>query len=354
MRIAIVNADAGAVAVLHHLLVNRGRHQVAWVAHNGAEAVDRAASDIPDLLLMDLMMPVMNGVEATRRIMAASRCPILIVGAAVEGQPSAVYEALGAGALDAAAMPTVGLTGSWNGAPALLEKIARIDRTFGPVRDENTGPFGRHGAATAASGAMIAVPPLVGVGASAGGPAAIAAILHGLPREFFGAVVIVQHLDPQFVNGMVEWIAAQSAIPVRVALAGDRPAPGVALVARSEGHLVLDRVGTLRYSLESGDSEVRPSVDLFFKSMVAHWHGRAVGVVLTGMGRDGASGLRALRESGATTIVQDRESSAVFGMPKAAAQMDAASDILPLAEIAPRLASLCGIRPSSAAGMRHG
>jgi two-component system response regulator WspF len=264
-----------------------------------------------------------------------------------------VYEALGAGALDATAMPTAGPAGAWNGAPALLEKIARIDRTFGPAREVNTAPGGRRSGAAATPLAVNPRPPLVGLGASAGGPTAIATILRELPRDFVGAIVIIQHLDPQFVDGMVTWIAAQSAIPVRVAVAGDQPAPGVALVAGGDGHLVLDRIGALRYSLDATDPELRPSIDLFFNSMVAHWHGRAVGVVLTGMGRDGASGLRALRESGATTIVQDRASSAVYGMPKAAAQLDAASDILPLSAIAPRLVGLCGVRPSSSTNARN-
>jgi two-component system response regulator WspF len=354
MRIAIVNADDGAIATLQRLLVEMGHHQVAWVARNGAEAVALAAADVPDLLLMDLLMPAMNGIEATRRITTASRCPILIVAAAVEGQHGEVYEALGAGALDAVTMPTAGPAGMWNGTEALLEKIARIDRTFGPARTDVTGPVARRPVATYASARVSPPVPLVGVGASAGGPSAIATILQSLPREFIGAIVIVQHLDPQFVDGMVVWLGAQSPIPVRLACAGDRPTSGMALVAGGDGHLVLEPGGTLWYSAKSGDPELGPSVDVFFKSVAAHWRGRAVGVLLTGMGRDGAHGLRALRESGAATIVQDRATSAVYGMPKAAAEMNAASDILPLAAIAPRLVELCGATQSFPAGASNG
>jgi chemotaxis response regulator CheB len=181
---------------------------------------------------------------------------------------------------------------------------------------------------------------LVAIGASAGGPAALATVLGGLPKNFPAAIVVIQHVDEHMAQGMAEWLAQHTALPVRVAGEGDRLAVGSVLLAGTNDHLVLktpDRVG---YSAEPRDYVYRPSVDAFFHSVGRLWRGDAVGVLLTGMGRDGALGLKALRSQGRHTIAQDADSSAVYGMPKAAAKLDAAVDILPLDRIAGRLMTL--------------
>jgi two-component system response regulator WspF len=183
---------------------------------------------------------------------------------------------------------------------------------------------------------------LIGIGASAGGPAALATLLGGLPKDFPAAVVLIQHVDEHMARGMAEWLCLHSALPVRVAAEGDRPMLGSVLLAATNDHLVLKTPDRLGYSAEPRDYVYRPSVDEFFKSIVHHWRGDVIGVLLTGMGRDGAIGLKALRNKGRHTIAQDEESCAVYGMPKAAAKLDAAVDILPLARIASRLVSLVG------------
>jgi two-component system response regulator WspF len=178
---------------------------------------------------------------------------------------------------------------------------------------------------------------LVAIGASAGGPAALTAVLSGLPKGFPAAVVIVQHVDAQFAQGMADWLSRNSALPVRVAKEGDRPTAGTVLLAGTNDHLRFtssDRVG---YTAEPRQQAYRPSVDVFFASVGVHWAGEAVGVLLTGMGRDGAQGLKTLRDKGHYTIAQDQATSTVYGMPKAAASLGAAVDILPLERIAPRL-----------------
>jgi chemotaxis response regulator CheB len=179
---------------------------------------------------------------------------------------------------------------------------------------------------------------LVGIGASAGGPAALAVVFGGLPKDFSAAVVVVQHVDKRFAAGMAEWLARDSALPVRLAREGDRPAPGTILLAGTEDHLILTGSCRLGYVREPRDYAYRPSVDVFFQSVSKSWRGRAIGVLLTGMGRDGAIGLKALRAKGHYTLAQDRKSSAVYGMPKAAAELQAAVDILPLRRIADKLA----------------
>ena len=186
---------------------------------------------------------------------------------------------------------------------------------------------------------------LVAIGASAGGPAAIATILRALPVGFPAAIVIVQHIDADMAVGMADWLSTQTPLAVRAAQEGDRPSPGAALVAATPDHLILkarDRVG---YTREPIDYAYRPSVDAFFQSVRRHWQGEAVGVLLSGMGGDGAKGLKALRDQGRYTIAQDQQTSAVYGMPKAAAKLDAAVDILPVERIAAALIAAVGRPP---------
>jgi two-component system, chemotaxis family, response regulator WspF len=185
---------------------------------------------------------------------------------------------------------------------------------------------------------------LVAIGSSAGGPGALAAILSALPPDFPGAMVIVQHLDAHMAPGMAGWLAQQCSFPLALAVPGDVPQPGRVLLAASADHLVLQRSGRMAYTPEPRESVHRPSIDVFFESVSSLWRGPAIGVLLTGMGRDGARGLRAMRDAGLHTIAQDRESSAVYGMPKAAAALDAAIEILPLQRIASRLTQLVSAR----------
>lgn len=177
---------------------------------------------------------------------------------------------------------------------------------------------------------------LVAIGASAGGPQALAAVLARLPRDFPAAVVAVVHVDELFAADLADWLGLQSALPVRLARAGDVPSAATVLVAGAHGHLVLRAGGVLDYAEEPADSSYRPSIDVFLHSVCRHWRGRAVGVQLSGIGSDGALGLKAMHARGWPTLAQDRASSAVFGMPAAAAR-EAGSELVPLDQIAARL-----------------
>ncbi|HXC25978.1 MAG TPA: chemotaxis protein CheB [Gemmatimonadaceae bacterium] len=196
-------------------------------------------------------------------------------------------------------------------------------------------------------------PPLIVIGASAGGPAALATILQDLGSPFPGALVIVQHVDARFADDMAMWLSTQSPIPVRMAREGDRPVLGEALLAGSSDHLVFTGSSALGYVAEPRETHHRPSIDVFFESVCHHWRGTVVGVLLTGMGSDGAAGLRRLRDRGVPTIAQDCESSVVYGMPKAAAELDAASEILPLAAIGTRLVTLTRRASGAFGGMAY-
>ena len=333
MRIAIVNDMLMAREALRRVLAAVPEYSLAWTARDGAEAVKRCAADTPDLILMDLIMPVMNGVEATRQIMAQAPCAILVVTATVEGHNAMVFEALGAGALDAVQTPEIGTTGELGGASALKLKIEAIRHIVSSSGDR------RHSAGLHENlrSSSVPVSPLVVIGASAGGPAALATILHELPAGFPAPIIIVQHIDVQFAPSMAVWLDDQSPLTVRVANEGDQPQSGVALIAASNDHLVFKGAQTLGYTPEPRASHYRPSVDVFFESVTNHWRGNITAVLLTGMGRDGAKGLKALRDAGALTIAQDAHSCVVYGMPKAAAELGAAAEILPLDKIADKL-----------------
>jgi chemotaxis response regulator CheB len=182
---------------------------------------------------------------------------------------------------------------------------------------------------------------LVAIGASTGGPHAVSRVLAALPKEFSAAIIIVQHVDERFAVGMADWLSHECPLPVRVALEGERPVAGSALLAKTNDHLVFKTPSRLGYTPEPRNEPYRPSVDVFFESLAECWPGEAVGVLLTGMGRDGAQGLQAMRQKGHHTIAQDQASSAIYGMPKAAAALGAAVEILPLETIASRLITLC-------------
>jgi chemotaxis response regulator CheB len=330
MNIGIVNDLPLAVEALRRAIARRPEHRVLWVATDGAQAIDFCAAQPPDVVLMDLIMPRFDGVEATRRIMASGNpCAILVVTSSVGANAWRVYEAMGAGALDAVDTPTLG--DGDGGALPLLTKIDQIGRLLEKpaVPKPAVGTPQRNGAA-----------PLVAIGASAGGPTALANLLGKLPADFGAGIAVVQHVDQAFAAGMAEWLDGQSALKVRVAIEGDRPQPGVVLLAATNDHMHVREDGSFGYTPEPASTPYRPSVDVFFHSVVEHWQGSAIGVLLTGMGRDGAIGLKAMRAKGYHTIAQDEATSAVYGMPKAAAALGAARSILPLDRIAGELAAL--------------
>jgi two-component system, chemotaxis family, response regulator WspF len=316
MRIAIANDSRAAAEALRRVIA-ASDHVLAWIAHDGEEAVRLCVDDRPDLVLMDLNMPRLDGVEATREIMRRAPCAILVVTARPQDNVGGVFRALGAGALDVTATPV--LLGQ-PGGTGLLDKFRTIGKLIGkPAR-----------APAPASVAAPASPVqhLVAIGASTGGPLALAAVLARWQAPPDVAVVVVQHIDAAFADQLVQWLGNQLAMPVRAATHGAALAGGTVLVARTNDHLRLSRELQLRYDGEPRDLVYRPSIDVFFDSVARHWAGDATGILLTGMGRDGAAGLLALRDAGKHTIAQDEASCAVYGMPRAAAELGAASQVM--------------------------
>ncbi len=336
MRIGIVHSLPLAVEALRRMLGLGGRHEVLWCASNGREALEQARVVRPDVILMDLRMPVMNGVEATRRIMTEAPCPILIITGSVSAHVAEVFEAMGAGALDVVSTPAL-LENPEHAGAALLAKLETMSRLVESNRGEGGGS-----PVPASTGPERRVPRrLIAIGSSAGGPAALAAILGALPGGLRAAIVVVQHVDARYAPPLAVWLAGQTSLPVHGVQGGEAPQEGEVLIAVKEGHLVMCENERLLYREEKASRVHTPSVDLFFESVARHWSGEACGLILTGMGRDGAAGLLALRNAGARTLAQDAATSAVYGMPRAAAESGAAAEILPLEKIAPALERWC-------------
>ncbi len=333
MRIAIVNDMRAASEALRRVVESLPGHTVAWTAADGVEAVAMARRDRPDLILMDLLMPHLDGAEASRQIMASTPCAILVVTATVSGNISLVYDAMGHGALDAVDTPTLGPVGEVSGAGPLVEKIGMIAKLVGV---QAPGPRGRPAAAAATP------PRLLGAGASTGGPKALCDLLLPLPHDWNVAVVIVQHVDVAFAPGLATWLSDRTGRTVRVAEEGQIPRAGDVLLAGTNDHLVFTPRGSLEYRLEPREVFFRPSVDVFFESVAAHAPRAGVAIVLTGMGKDGARGLAALRRKGWHTIAQDEVTSVVWSMPKAAIDAGAACEVLPVARMPAEVAARLG------------
>jgi len=330
VRIAIVNDVRAASESLRRVVVGLPGHSVAWTAADGVEAIAMAKRDRPDLILMDLIMPHVDGVQATRQIMAASPCAILIVTATVSGNISLVYDAMGFGALDAVDTPVLGPAGEMTGAGPLVEKIATVAKLVGASSDHRRA---------ARSDDDADIPRLLVVGASTGGPKAVADLLAPLPRDWNVAMVVVQHVDVAFSHGLAKWLAERTGHTVRVAEAGERPQARTVLLAGTNDHIVLTRARAVEYREEPRDVFYRPSVDVFFESVADHWPQPGTAVLLTGMGRDGARGLSKLRARDWHTLAQDEATSVVWSMPKAAIDLGAACEVLPIERMASAITS---------------
>ena len=303
-------------------------HEIHWVAQDEAQALRLCRDTPPELVILQL--GTAERVAFSRRVMDETPCPLLLLDLEPELNTEWAFNALGHGALDVVHLPGLANSAAFN--PALL--LRKIQNIAWLTTTHQT-----HSPRAASSSTQL--PCLIAIGASAGGPATLNQLLRELPADLDAAVVLVQHLDDKFSAGMAEWLARESALPVRLVQAGEMPQPGVVLLAGRNEHLTVNRRGELQYSLKPEAQIYRPSIDVFFGSLAEHWRGDAVGVLLTSMGRDGAHGLKTMRERGFPTITQDQASSVVWGMPKAAVAIGAAAEVLSLDRIPSRLATLC-------------
>lgn len=320
--------------------------EVAGEAEDGKRAIELCRTLRPDVITLDMMLPVMSGVAVTEYVMAYCPTPILVVSSSTNrGELYKTYDALAAGAVDVFEKPSgKEPDGVWERGFLSSVKIASRIRVITHIR----GRLGSAGSplplqeGSSASNGTAARKSIVAIGGSTGGPAAIVQIVRGLPIGFPIPILLVIHISDPFRASFAEWLDGLSPLRVRYASDGEAlPAFGQTgmLMAPPGLHLVVRR-GKLRLTCEPERNSCRPSVDVLFESLARELGSQTAACLLTGMGRDGAAGLLALRHTGALTIAQDEASSVVFGMPREAIQIGAADRILALSEIAPALAAL--------------
>jgi two-component system chemotaxis response regulator CheB len=326
MRVLICEDSSTYAAVLSHALREEGEVDVAAVCRSAEEAIAVLPKVRPDVVTMDIELPGMSGVEAIEQIMNAHPVPILVLSSHSDQGSKVAAEVLAAGALDAIGKGELDLAdprGAVAGALRSRLKVLAGTRVIRHPRGHlNTG---RRSATARARKASV-----IGICASTGGPQALGTVLGRLPESFPIPVLVVQHMSEGFTEGLVQWLDGAVVPTVRLASGSANLAPGV-WIAPEGAHLMLCSEARLTIDRSGPPGLHRPSGDVLFESLAEHAGAQAAAVVLSGMGRDGAAGLESVRGSGGLTIAQDEETSAIFGMPKAAAEAGAELVLAPTA-----------------------
>jgi two-component system, chemotaxis family, protein-glutamate methylesterase/glutaminase len=355
IRVLVVEDSLTVREKLIGILAAEPGIEVVGVAEDGKRAIELCRQTRPDVISMDMMLPVMSGLSATEYIMAHCPTPILVVSASLNrGELFKIYEMLAAGAVDVLEKPIgTQAADSWDRRyVAMLKLVARIRVITHPrARLAGLGAAKRPAPPSLASSApRLSCCEVVAIGASTGGPGAILEILRSLPAEFRLPILLVLHINEPFGAAFADWLDAQTARPVCYGRDGMpiAAAAGRVVVAPANRHMTV-RDGRLRLTDDAERHSCRPSVDVLFETVAAEYGPRAAACLLTGMGRDGALGLLQIRRAGGVTIAQDEATSVIYGMPREAALIGAATHVLSLPDIGAWLAALPGeMRPTLA------
>ncbi|MDD5614597.1 MAG: chemotaxis-specific protein-glutamate methyltransferase CheB [Candidatus Methanoperedens sp.] len=341
IKVLVVEDSPVARELLVHILTQDAKIKVIGHARSGEEAIEVLERLKPDVITMDIHLPEMDGFETTRRIMETHPLPIVIVtGTSRAKDVSMAMKAMEAGALAVVQKPRgVGHPDYEGEAAKLVQTVklmseVRVVRRWARYREE--AQVQTRNKVKLDRSAQI---KMVAIGASTGGPPAIQKILSGLPKNFPVPVLIVQHIAEGFTQGFAEWLGQTSSLPVHVALHGEYILPGHVYIAPDELQMKV-KVDRIWLSKDDHENGLRPSVSVLFLSVAEEFGKNAIGVLLTGMGKDGAKELKLMKEKGAMTIAQDKESSVIHGMPGEAINLDAAIYVLPPEKIACALADL--------------
>ncbi|MFZ0500149.1 MAG: chemotaxis-specific protein-glutamate methyltransferase CheB [Steroidobacteraceae bacterium] len=360
-RIKVLVADDSPVmrTLLVELLNAAPEFQVVGAVGDGQAAIDflERAGTRPDVLLVDIHMPILDGFEVTRRIMETRPLPIIICTATADPRELAVtFRSIEAGAVACVEKPVALGPDFEEKQRNLLQTVrlmaeVKVVRRWSRQRTPSTPlPLERNPTSRAAVAPGIR---FIGMGASTGGPPVLQTILSALPRDFPVPLLIVQHIAPGFLGGMVEWLNETTGLRVHIAAHGATPLAGHAYVAPDDFHLGVDLGGRLLLAREAPEEGLRPSVSYLFRSLARTCGPSAIGVLLTGMGKDGAAELKEMRDHGACTIAQDRDTSVVHGMPGEAIERDAAVLVLPADRIAGALVAQVAIGARSVGKSSH-
>ncbi len=344
LRVLVVDDSASSRRLLVDILDRDPDLLVAGEAADGDEAVRQAERVRPEVIVMDVLMPVLDGLAATRLIMERWPTPIVLVSAGVDSQETGrSFEAMQAGALTLLAKPRGPGHPDFAAQAAALRATVKLMADVKVVRRRPAGPT-RPVVAAAGDGPARRV-RIAAIAASTGGPAALATILAALPADPPVPILVVQHIAATFHQGLADWLDAVCPLTVQVATDGRLLRPGEVLIAPGDRHLGVSRTGRVVLSPAPPVGSHRPSATYLFSSIARVFGADAVGVILTGMGDDGAAGLLELGAAGGLVLAQDEASSVVFGMPREACATGAVDRVVPLAEMAGALASAWAAAP---------
>ena len=337
VKVLIVDDSALIRSILETIIpFNSDVLEVIGFAGNGEEAVLKNRELQPDLITMDIDMPVMNGIEAVKQIMQDRPVPIIVLSGNVNDKNS--FQALRNGALEVMEKPEIL---DFNNPEVYIPFQQKLVSIAG-VKVRAKGKAGRAASFRKIDAARTQCRMIV-LGVSTGGPAAVAEVLTRLPADFPVGIAMVQHIEEGFGDGYAKWLDSLCMLKVRSAKGIDSVSPGEIVIAPDDRHIIFEKEELL---INDGKEVLhqKPSVDVLFNSAAGAFGRNLIGVLLTGMGTDGAEGCRKIIDSGGYTIVQDEATSVVFGMPNAAIELGAASIVLPLPEIHKALIKLTGGR----------
>ncbi|MHB8828112.1 MAG: chemotaxis-specific protein-glutamate methyltransferase CheB [Syntrophales bacterium] len=334
IRVLVADDSELARELIAAILSTDNEIAVVGEAKNGKEAVEKARELKPDIITMDIEMPVMNGLEAIEQIMATNARPILVV--TTRGDANTAYVAISKGALDLVVKPDVNLAEAREFIQKikLLSKIKVITHIGGKhvLRER---PVEKLPVFTGVISDRV-----IAIVSSTGGPEALSIILSALPETFPCPLVIAQHNSDGFIPGLVEWLKRVSKVKVKVAEEGETIVPGTAYVSPSEKHMEINIMKRVVFVERHPTDLYRPSCDRLLSSVALAYKAKGIGIILTGMGSDGVRGMKQIKDWGGTTIAQDEKTSIVFGMPKVAIESGCIDKILPLDEISREIISL--------------
>ena len=341
IRLLITEDSFSVVEVLETIFKSNGEIEVVGWAKNGKESIQLTRQLRPDVVLMDINMPVMDGLEATRLIMSRKPTPILILSSLIKDDSRICFEALRAGALDIMEKSVLLLNQSDElHKMELIRKIKIVSK----IRPIHLIYHHKRGSLTYREVCNTRVGRILMIGASTGGPPAIYSILKNFVPDFPIPILIVQHIFDGFTQGMVEWLSSCCSIKVKLAEDGEEVVKGVAYFPPDDFHLAVDNSHRIILSKEKPIGGHRPSVDFMMKHVARVFGEESIGIVLTGMGRDGTEGLKAIKEQGGKTIVQDEKTSVVFGMPKSAIDAGVADRVCSLEKMPSEIIRLLSIQ----------